>query len=358
MLCDIYRTTANTMYLNLKFNPGDIKTTQIFTFDIGHPQPFRILTIGKDSYIVDAQIETGLNMDRTIMSNRGVFNFQIGKYCSLAEKITFLIDINHDHQSVFQGHISEFSGLEKDSKLCRKGQILIENDVWIGHNATIMGGVTIRSGAVVAAGAVVTKDVPPYAIVGGNPAKIIKYRFSDDIITKLLEISWWNWPSHTLLERATDMLGDVASFVDKYYPHVLKERAQISSTESPIIHSSAGDNYLFFLDFDDPYALYHKIIREFCHTYHGTDHHLILAFAEAFDANQLEQLTTTLNEFEEYDVSIQLLDCTQIPVDTVIKNTDVYITNRNPNNLERAEIAYKFEKKVISGVDLPVFRTN
>lgn len=346
------------MYLNLTFNPGDIKQAQIFTANIGLQHPFRMLTIGKNSYIVDAKIETGLNLDKNVSSDRGIFNLQIGKYCSLAEKITFLIDINHDHQSVYQGYISEFSDLRTESKLRRKGQLLIENDVWIGNGATIMGGVTIHSGAVVAAGAVVTKDVPPYAIVGGNPAKIIKYRFSDDIIKKLLEISWWNWPSHTLRERATDMTGDVEAFVDKYYPQALAERHRISSAESPINRSSTEDNFLFFLDFDDPYSLYPKIIREFCHSYHGTDQHLVLAFAEAFTEKQIEQLTTTLNEFEDFDVSIQILDCSETPIDTVIANTDIYITNRDQNNMERAEIAYKFEKKVISGVDLPVFRTN
>jgi len=343
------------MNFNIKINPGEVQETQTFTINIGQDQPFRILTIGKDSYIVDAEVETGLNMDRNIISNRGVFNLQIGKYCSLAEKITFLIDINHDYQSVFQGYISEFSDREKEEKMCRKGQILIENDVWIGHHATIMGGITIHSGAVVAAGAVVTKDVPPYAIVGGNPAKIIKYRFDDDIIKKLLEISWWNWPSNILSERSADMMGDVEDCANKYYPYTIEERKRNLSVESPI-KQSAGKNLLFFLDFDDPYPLYSKIIREFCHSYHGMEHNLVLAFAEAFTEEQIEQLTITLNEFENYDVLIQIIDCSEIPIDTLIANIDIYITNRSPNNLKRAEVAYKFRKKVISGVDIPVFK--
>lgn len=70
----------------------------------------------------------------------------------------------------------------------------IGNDVWIGAKATVMDGVTIGDGAIVAACAVVTKDVPPYAIVGGSPAKIIRYRYSNDIITRLLELKWWNMP--------------------------------------------------------------------------------------------------------------------------------------------------------------------
>ena len=71
---------------------------------------------------------------------------------------------------------------------------VVGHDVWIGHGATIMPGVTIGSGAIIAAGAVVTKDVAPYAIVGGNPAQVIRRRFSDDVVAALLDIAWWDWP--------------------------------------------------------------------------------------------------------------------------------------------------------------------
>jgi acetyltransferase-like isoleucine patch superfamily enzyme len=74
-----------------------------------------------------------------------------------------------------------------------KGIIEIGNDVWIGTSAIILSGVKIGHGAVVAAGSIVTKSVPPYAIVGGNPAKIIKYRLSEEKIEELLEMKWWDW---------------------------------------------------------------------------------------------------------------------------------------------------------------------
>ena len=73
-------------------------------------------------------------------------------------------------------------------------QLVIENDVWIGSNVLLLGGIRIGNGAVIAAGSVVTKDVPPYAIVGGNPAKIIRYRFETGEIERLLELKWWDWP--------------------------------------------------------------------------------------------------------------------------------------------------------------------
>ena len=86
-----------------------------------------------------------------------------------------------------------------------KGDTRIGNDVWIGEKATIMPGVTVGDGAVIAAHAVVTKDVPAYAVVGGNPARTIRMRFSDDAIRRLLEIAWWNWPA----DRISRNLGAI-----------------------------------------------------------------------------------------------------------------------------------------------------
>ena len=81
------------------------------------------------------------------------------------------------------------------------GDVIIGNDVWIGHESTIMSGVKIGDGAVIAANSVVVKDVEPYTIVGGNPAKVIKKRFSDDIINNLLELKWWDWSNEKINEN-------------------------------------------------------------------------------------------------------------------------------------------------------------
>ena len=82
-----------------------------------------------------------------------------------------------------------------------KGNIIIGNDVWIGYEAVILAGVTIGDGAIIGTRAVVTKDVPPYTIVGGVPAKPIKKRFSEEIISKLLDIQWWNWSDEKIAKN-------------------------------------------------------------------------------------------------------------------------------------------------------------
>ena len=91
-------------------------------------------------------------------------------------------------------------------------QTTIGNDVFIGANVTIIDGVTIGDGAIIGAGAVVVKDIPPYAVAGGIPAKVIKYRFDQDIIEKLLKLQWWNW-SDEELQKVADKEFDVLDFI-------------------------------------------------------------------------------------------------------------------------------------------------
>jgi virginiamycin A acetyltransferase len=117
----------------------------------------------------------------------------IGKKCSIAMNCTFICS-NHliDTFSTYPSTTSLFSHKKGNLSGYSKGDIIIKNDVWIGVNSTIMDGITIGNGAVVAAGSVVTKDVDAYAVVGGNPAKIIKYRFSLEIIDEIEKTQFWD----------------------------------------------------------------------------------------------------------------------------------------------------------------------
>lgn len=122
----------------------------------------------------------------------------IGKFCMIASDVTFIMNgANHLSQSISSYPFAIFgNGWEnamENNSYPTKGNTIIGNDVWIGHKATIMPGVNIGDGAIIATNAMVTKDVEPYTIVGGNPAKPIKKRFSDIEIKQLLELQWWHW---------------------------------------------------------------------------------------------------------------------------------------------------------------------
>ena len=126
---------------------------------------------------------------------------KIGKFCSIACGAKFLFNsANHTMKSLstypFPIFFEEWGLDVRDitSAWDNKGDIVIGNDVWIGYEAVIMAGVTIGDGAIIGTRAVVTKDVPPYTIVGGVPAKEIRKRFSEEMIAHLLNVQWWDWP--------------------------------------------------------------------------------------------------------------------------------------------------------------------
>lgn len=122
----------------------------------------------------------------------------IGNFCSIADNVNIYLGGNHrtDWVSTYPfGHIHQsiFNNYDGKGHPATKGDVIIGNDVWIANDVTIMSGVKIGDGAVIANNSHVVKDVEPYSLVGGNPAKLIKYRFTKDQIDKLLEIKWWNW---------------------------------------------------------------------------------------------------------------------------------------------------------------------
>ena len=113
----------------------------------------------------------------------------IGNYCSIAPEVVFMTDGEHSYKNISTYPFAT-RYFNKSIDTLSKGDIIIGDDVWIGYEALIMSGVNIGQGAVIAAGAVVTKDVPPYAIVGGVPANVIKYRFDKNIIDELLRVDY------------------------------------------------------------------------------------------------------------------------------------------------------------------------
>ena len=142
----------------------------------------------------------------------------IGKFCMIASGVTFIMNgANHLTDSISTYPFAIFGGdwanaMEGKSYPSR-GDTRIGNDVWIGYKATIMAGVTIGDGAIIATGSIVTKDVPPYAIVGGNPAKVIKMRFPEEQVTQLLESRWWDWDIERISAHVKNLTGRDFSFL-------------------------------------------------------------------------------------------------------------------------------------------------
>lgn len=123
-------------------------------------------------------------------------SLNIGAFCSIADNVKIFLGGNHrtDWISTYPFgliHTSELGSPNPPAHPVTKGAVVIGNDVWISQGVTIMSGVSIGDGAVVAANSTVVKNVPPYSVVGGNPAEVIKFRFDDEIISLLLEFKWW-----------------------------------------------------------------------------------------------------------------------------------------------------------------------
>lgn len=124
----------------------------------------------------------------------------IGKFCSIACGARFLMgSANHTMGSLSSYPFPLFyeaweHGIPVEQAWDHKGDIVIGNDVWIGYEAVVLAGVTVGDGAVIGARAVVTKDVPPYTIVGGVPARPIRKRFPEEVVASLMELQWWSWP--------------------------------------------------------------------------------------------------------------------------------------------------------------------
>ncbi len=148
----------------------------------------------------------------------------IGKFCMIASGVSFIMNgANHLVEAISSYPFAIFgNGWEESMEgksYPNKGNITIGNDVWIGHSATILPGISIGDGAIIGSYAVVTKDVEPYSIIGGNPAKLIRKRFDDQKINLLLSIKWWDWS----LDKITKNVKYLTSMDFNFFENINKD---------------------------------------------------------------------------------------------------------------------------------------
>lgn len=179
--------------------------------------------IGDYTYYDDPVDPTGFE-DNNVLFNWPEFGDKlvIGKFCSIACGSQFIMgSANHRITSISTYPFNVFGGIWAQKtpphlqQLPFKGDIIVGNDVWFGRECKIMPGVKIGDGAIIAAYSVVTKDVIPYSVVGGNPAKLIKMRFDDELINLLKELKWWNYSSDKLLGVIGLLCNENLNFVKK-----------------------------------------------------------------------------------------------------------------------------------------------
>ncbi|MFH8289291.1 CatB-related O-acetyltransferase [Streptomyces sp. NPDC018059] len=164
-----------------------------------------LIEAGDFTYYDDPDDPTAFET-RNVLYHYGPERLVIGKYCALGEGVRFIMNgANHrmDGPSTFPFPImggSWSDHFDLISGLPGRGDTVVGHDVWFGYRSTVMPGVRIGHGAVIASGAVVVDDVPDYGIVGGNPARLIRRRFSDEDVERLLELAWWDWPVEHLTQ--------------------------------------------------------------------------------------------------------------------------------------------------------------
>jgi virginiamycin A acetyltransferase len=171
------------------------------------------IIIGDYTYYDD--LEDSENFERNVLYHYPFIGDKliIGKFCALAQGVKFIMNGANHKLSGFSTYPFQIFGngweqvMPQPGELPFKSDTVVRNDVWIGYESTVMPGVTIADGAIVAAKSVVVRDVPPYTIVGGNPARVIRQRFADEVVAALLEIAWWDWSIETISQSLEAIVG-------------------------------------------------------------------------------------------------------------------------------------------------------
>ena len=348
------------MIVPVSFNaPRDPKNPQIHQYTeitLSGPEfmkGFPLMTVDVDSYLVGAEIQTKLNFDPL----PGRHCIAMGKVCATADKITFMIDLDHDYASVAQNDpqclVESYTMVDLPRRARRKGTIIIQNDVWVGHGATIMNGVTLHNGCVVAADSVVTKDVPPYAVVGGNPARVLKYRFDPEIIDALQRIAWWDWPDEALRERKMDFFLPPAEFVAKYLP--LADNPPPPADILPEAREAGREIVLFVPDVESKWPLYPSVLAEYF-TKDRPHAELLLYLPEDLSKPEyLQPLEEALSQYEDRDSYVTLQTGATLDERLLFQCADYYVTTRSRPTVARTCLADLYQAKILYGTDTQLF---
>jgi virginiamycin A acetyltransferase len=179
------------------------------------------IEVGDYTYYDDPGDPTAF-ADQNVLYAYGPERLVIGRYCALAEGVRFVMaGANHPMLGpstfpfgIFGGDWAETT-MDLVMSAPSRGDTVVGNDVWLGYRALVMPGVTIGDGAIVAAGSVVAADVPPYAIAGGNPARVLRMRYDEADVERLLRAAWWDWPVELVTEHARAIMSGTPAELER-----------------------------------------------------------------------------------------------------------------------------------------------
>ena len=343
-------------HMDFRDRPTSIamKNTEISATKDENIPAYIMASLGNMSYMAGTDFHYNLPQKTHVL---------IGNYCQIAHDTVFEIGQNHVFSGVSPYPFDQVLGEENTfahRAPVNKQQLVIGHDVWIGSGVRIIKAVKIGNGAIIGSGSVVTKDVPPYAIVGGNPAKIIRYRFSSEIIEALDKIKWWYWPlakvkaNRQYMENVEEF---IARFVDKLEknktpvpPHILKKLQAC--------HQAGGRIFYFVPDLGSARedAVWPAVLGQVCQKYGNQRHCLLIALRQDGSDHQarIQYLQQFMGQFPNRPEPIFFGSPDGI-VRELLKQADYFITTKEAISSKGIDYMETFGGHMLSGLEYNIF---